>query len=216
MLRICSALVLICASLPVWADLSGYVRVIDADTIDVGGVRVRLHAIDAPEEDQICQTEQGVDFACGAWASAQVLDRFGGTYARCAQTDTDRYGRVVAICQVDSVDMGQEIVSQGWAFAYRRYGMDYDLDEKSAYVADRGLHGLRVQSPAQFRKTRAKGRIPPNPSCRIKGNISKNGRIFHVPGQEFYEQTGINLTRGERWFCSPAEARAAGWRAARR
>ncbi|MEP0144333.1 thermonuclease family protein [Tateyamaria sp.] len=191
-------------------------RVIDADTIDVGSTRVRLHAIDAPEQDQICQTEHGVDFACGVWASAQVADRFEGRYARCGQKDTDRYGRVVAACQVGDVDMGQEIVSQGWAFAYRRYGMVYDLDEKSAYVADRGLHGFLVQSPAQFRQTRAKGRIPPDPFCRIKGNISKNGRIFHVPGQELYERTGINTAKGERWFCSPAEARAAGWRAARR
>lgn len=216
MLRICSALVLICASLPVWADVSGPVRVIDADTIDVGDIRVRLHAIDAPEQDQSCQTEHGVDFACGAWASAQVADRFEGAHVRCTQRDTDRYGRMVATCQVDGIDMGQEIVSQGWAFAYRRYGMDYDLDEKSAYVSDRGLHGFRVQSPAQFRETRTKGRIPPNPSCRIKGNISKNGRIYHVPGQEFYERTGINTERGERWFCSATEARAAGWRAARR
>ncbi|WP_108837092.1 thermonuclease family protein [Tateyamaria sp. Alg231-49] len=216
MLRICSALVLICVCLPVWAEVSGLVRVIDADTLDVGDTRVRLHAIDAPEQDQICQTEHGFDFACGAWASAQVADQFEGVFARCTQMDTDRYGRVVAICRVNGVDIGQEIVSQGLAFAYRRYGMDYDLDEKSAYVADRGLHGFRVQSPAQFRQTRAKGRIPPDPSCRIKGNISKNGRIFHVPGQEFYERTGINTDKGERWFCSPAEARAAGWRAARR
>jgi len=200
----------------VLADVSGVVRVIDADTIDVGATRVRLHAIDAPEQDQVCQTEHGVDFACGVWASAQVTARFEGGYARCAQMDTDRYGRVVATCQINGVDMGQEIVSQGWAFAYRRYGMDYDLDEKSAYVSDRGLHGFFVQSPAQFRQTRAKGRIPPDPSCRIKGNISKNGRIFHVPGQEFYEQTGINSAKGERWFCTAAEARAAGWRAARR
>ena len=216
MLRVCSILVLLCAPLVSLADVSGTVRVIDADTVDVGATRIRLHAIDAPEQDQTCVTEHGLPFACGAWATQQVAERFGGRDAVCRAVDTDKYGRVVAKCDVGGVDMGQEIVAQGWAFAYRRYGMDYDLDEKSAYVADRGLHGLRVQSPAQFRKTRAKGRIPPNPSCRIKGNISKNGRIFHVPGQEFYEQTGINLTRGERWFCSPAEARAAGWRAARR
>ena len=52
MLRICSALVLICLGLPSWAEVTGTVRVIDADTIDVGATRVRLHAIDAPEQDQ--------------------------------------------------------------------------------------------------------------------------------------------------------------------
>lgn len=107
MLRLCSALVLICACLPVLADVYGNVRVIDADTIDVGSTRVRLHAIDAPEQDQICKTEHGMDFACGAWASAQVVDRFEGAYASCTQTDIDRYGRVVATCQVNGIDMGQ-------------------------------------------------------------------------------------------------------------
>ena len=50
--------------------------------------------------------------------------------------------------------------------------------------------------------------------CGIKGNISYNTgeRIYHVPGQEYYSQTRINLMKGERWFCSEAEARKAGWR----
>ena len=55
-------------------------------------------------------------------------------------------------------------------------------------------------------------------SCNIKGNVSYNqGRkIFHVPGQKDYHRTKISSHRGERWFCSEAEARAAGWRKARR
>ncbi|MEP4554592.1 MAG: thermonuclease family protein [Tateyamaria sp.] len=216
MLRICTAIVLAFMPVSGIADIMGVVHVIDADTIDVGEIRIRLHAIDAPEQDQNCTTEHGVAFACGAWATDQVVARFAGQYAKCSATDIDKYGRTVATCDVGGVDMGREIVSLGWAFAYRRYGMDYDLDEVTADAADRGLHGFHVQSPAQFRATRVKGRIPLDPNCRIKGNISKHGQIFHVPGQEFYERTGINLSRGERWFCSNTEARAAGWRAARR
>lgn len=57
-----------------------------------------------------------------------------------------------------------------------------------------------------------------DPSCDIKGNVSINTgeRIYHVPGQEFYSETVINARYGERWFCSEAEAQAAGWRRARR
>lgn len=53
--------------------------------------------------------------------------------------------------------------------------------------------------------------------CSIKGNISMNTgeRIYHVPGQEHYTETMISLGKGERWFCSEAEAKAAGWRRAR-
>ena len=52
--------------------------------------------------------------------------------------------------------------------------------------------------------------------CWIKGNISANGeRIYHVPGGEYYIWTWINPVKGERWFCTEAEAQAAGWRRSR-
>jgi hypothetical protein len=56
-----------------------------------------------------------------------------------------------------------------------------------------------------------------SPSCRIKGNISINSgeRIYHVPGQLYYEDTRIRPEFGERWFCTEADARAAGWRRSR-
>ena len=95
--------------------------------------------------------------------------------------------------------------------------MAYDLDEKVVAVNDRGLHSSRVQDPAQYRKTRTKGRIPIDRNCAIKGNISSSGkRIYHFAGQRFYEQTGISTNKGERWFCSADEAVKAGWRKARR
>nr|WP_240549456.1 hypothetical protein [Devosia salina] len=49
--------------------------------------------------------------------------------------------------------------------------------------------------------------------CNIKGNVSTQGeRIYHVPGQKYYDDTRISRSHGERWFCSEEEARAAGWR----
>jgi hypothetical protein len=55
---------------------------------------------------------------------------------------------------------------------------------------------------------------PSGGNCDIKGNISvKSGeRIYHVPGQDYYDRTRIDTGKGERYFCSEAEARAAGWR----
>ena len=52
--------------------------------------------------------------------------------------------------------------------------------------------------------------------CKIKGNVSFNSRekIYHVPGQQDYNVTRISPDYGERWFCSEAEARSAGWRKA--
>jgi len=54
--------------------------------------------------------------------------------------------------------------------------------------------------------------------CTIKGNISieTGERIYHVPGQYYYADTLIRPEYGERYFCSEAEARSAGWRRSRR
>jgi hypothetical protein len=57
---------------------------------------------------------------------------------------------------------------------------------------------------------------PPDQSCRIKGNVNGKGeRIYHDPGDRDYERVVMDLTKGKRWFCSDAEAEAAGWRRAR-
>lgn len=197
--------------------LSGEVRVIDGDTFDLDGTRIRLHGIDALEASQTCETDSGQPWACGDWTTRQVRDRYQGAQARCEALDRDRYGRIVARCFVGGADVGRQLVREGLAFAYRKYEMDYDLDEKAAFVAERGIHGFKTVSPARYRVTRRSGVAPVSPDCRIKGNISAKGtKIYHLPGQEFYNRTRISTAKGERWFCSEAEARGAGWRRARR
>ena len=65
-------------------------------------------------------------------------------------------------------------------------------------------------------EAQAPSREPPNPACAVKGNSSKkiNERIYHVPGYYNYNDTIIEPSRGERWFCSEREAIEAGWRKA--
>ncbi|MEM6518723.1 MAG: cold shock domain-containing protein [Cyanobacteria bacterium P01_C01_bin.70] len=55
-----------------------------------------------------------------------------------------------------------------------------------------------------------------DPNCNIKGNISHNSgnRYYHLPGMADYENTIIDLERGERWFCTETEAKASGWQRA--
>ncbi len=196
------------------ANPSGVVRVIDGDTFLVGDTRVRLHGIDAPEAAQTCRTEQGVRWACGDWASDEARKRFEGGYATCRAIDTVRYGRTVARCHVDGVEVGQSLVQDGVAFAYRKYARRYVAAEDRARARAAGLWAMQVQSPAQYRKTRAASRAATSDkSCAIKGNISSRGeKIYHVPGQRYHARTRISPGKGERWFCSEAEARRAGWR----
>lgn len=54
------------------------------------------------------------------------------------------------------------------------------------------------------------------PGCDIKGNINNEGvRIYHTRHSEWYSRTKISPEKGERWFCTPQEAEANGWRAPR-
>jgi SH3-like domain-containing protein len=57
---------------------------------------------------------------------------------------------------------------------------------------------------------------PPDPSCAIKGNFDGNGgdKIFHQPGGNWYDRTTVDAADGDVWFCTPDEARAAGYREA--
>jgi hypothetical protein len=72
--------------------------------------------------------------------------------------------------------------------------------------------------PRSTPNTNGRSVTPPDPNCPIKGNISQAGsgqstgrRLYHVPGMQDYDRTVIDPARGERWFCTEAEAQAAGW-----
>jgi len=75
-----------------------------------------------------------------------------------------------------------------------------------------GLWAAPAIPPWEWR--RKGSQLTTSTDCNIKGNISSSGkRIYHVPGGRWYGKTKINEAKGERWFCSEDEARAAGWRA---
>ena len=208
MLRL--ALLLAFPASTVAADPAGRVRMIDGDTAEVGGVTVRLHGIDAPERAQACGA-----VACGRWAAETAAALFDGRRAECRATDTDRYGRVVARCRVEGRDMGAALVGAGAAMAFQRYSAEYVDDEKAALAAGRGIWAWDPTPPWEWRAAGGPPQAVPG-DCEIKGNVSSNGRIYHLPGQADYGRTRIDTGRGERWFCSEDDARAAGWRRARR
>lgn len=195
--------------------LIGQVTITDGDTLRLGGVRIRLHGIDAPEKDQTCRSEQGVDWPCGRFVTEVLAAHIGKRIVACQRTDTDRYGRTVAKCSVSGMDISAYMVENGLALAYRKYSTDYVAAEQRAATADLGLWSGSVQVPASYRTAMRSGTPAPEPGCAIKGNISKGGRIYHLPGSRSYNDTKISTRRGERWFCSVEEAKKAGWRAAR-
>ena len=204
------------------AQLSGRASVTDGDSLRLAGRQVRLHGIDAPESRQTC-VANGKRWRCGAAATRALSRRIAGRSVTCQQKDRDRYGRVVAVCGVGGRDINRWMVRQGWALAYRRYSRVYVGEEKAARAARRGLWRGQFVPPWKWRRGErlggavSKAREEVRGACRIKGNLSRKGtRIYHVPGGQYYDRTRIDTTRGERWFCSEAAARNAGWRRSRR
>ena len=202
------------------AALSGPARAIDGDTIQLGGVRVRLHGIDAPESAQNCRA-RGRFWACGRAATRALAGLVRGRRVACKERNRDRYGRVVAVCAVAGRDLNAWMVSEGWAFAYRQYSRAYVAEETRARAARRGIWRGEAVAPWDWRRGKrlAGARAPSRRGgnrCNIKGNIGSSGkRIYHVPGGRYYGRTRIDTSRGERWFCTEGEARAAGWRRSR-
>jgi endonuclease YncB( thermonuclease family) len=218
----------LCAKQP--ETITGAAKVVDGDTLDIGATRVRLFGIDAPEGRQHC-TRDSTDWPCGVEAANKLRALIGNEPLDCVQRDVDQYGRVVAVCNKGATDLGAAMVRAGLALAYRHYSTDYVADEDDAHRAKRGMwageftapwdyrHGSSDSAPAYPRAQPSSEQTqspPQRAQCLIKGNINTHGeRIYHLPGTRGYDETVITESKGERWFCSEDDARAAGWRTPR-
>lgn len=200
----------------------------DGDTLALGPVRVRLHGIDAPELDQTCTHPDGTLWPCGRAARDRLAELAASRDFGCRAHERDAYGRLVGTCFADGRDVNRLMVAEGYAWAYRHFSSDYIPEEDAARVAVRGIWDGEAQAAWDFRAEgwrRAAG-APGAASggevaeggrdCAIKGNITASGeKVYHLPGSTWYARTRIDESAGEAWFCTAAEAEAAGWRAAR-
>lgn len=205
----------------------------DGDTLALGPVRVRLHGIDAPELDQTCTHLDGRVWPCGRAARDRLAALAASRDFGCRAQERDAYGRVVGTCFADGRDVNRLMVAEGYAWAYRHFSSDYIPEEDAARVAARGIWNGEAQAAWDFRaegwrqaagSTAAdSGRADSGGAvaeggrdCAIKGNITASGeKVYHTPGSAWYARTRIDESAGEAWFCTPDEAEAAGWRAAR-
>jgi endonuclease YncB( thermonuclease family) len=106
-------------------DTTGRASVIDGDTIEIHGTRIRLFAIDAVESHQSCTTFTGQRWPCGPKSALALADLIGTRPVTCVPLDRDRYGRIVARCYVEDQDVSAWSVANGWALAWERYSPEY-------------------------------------------------------------------------------------------
>jgi endonuclease YncB( thermonuclease family) len=133
--------------------LIGRASVIDGDTLDLHGRRIRLWGIDAPESRQVCQ-RKGSGWRCGQAAALALADRIGQRTVRCEPLDVDRWKRIVARCRQGQDDLGRWLVRSGLALAYRSYSRDYVADENEARAERLGLWAGSFALPWEWRRNR--------------------------------------------------------------
>jgi endonuclease YncB( thermonuclease family) len=132
--------------------LDGRAVVVDGDSIEIAGARVRLEGIDAPELHQFCTDAGGQPWACGRTAAQELRSRIAGRELRCVPSRDDRYDRAVAVCSLpDGTDLNGWMVRQGWALAYGRGG-SYRLEQQEAQAAGRGIWAGTFTPPWEWRQ----------------------------------------------------------------
>ena len=201
-------------------QVQGVLRVVDGDTIVLGATRIRLEGIDAPETTQDCNKPDGRAWKCGDEATRQLVKLIAGRPVVCDDLGLEKYGRTLGRCFAGGTNLNAEMVRAGYAWAFVRYSNAYINQEAEAKAARAGVWQGEAIPAWDFRaRSWAVAETNAPSGCTIKGNVTNSGRIYHMPWSPWYEKVRMedessSNIKGKRWFCSEAEALAAGWRPA--
>lgn len=134
--------------------LVGIPSVIDGDTIEIHGTRIRLYGIDAPESAQMCLDGSGKTYRCGQRSSLALAD-FLGTHrpTSCIEVGRDQFRRMVAVCTAGGVDIAEWLVRRGYALDWPRYSDGYYASAQAkARAAKFGMWIGSFEQPWEWRK----------------------------------------------------------------
>lgn len=149
------AVVLCIATAAQAQTITGRASVVDSDTIEIAGERIRLHGIDAPESDQRCQDKGGRAYQCGQVA-ADALDAFlaQSRPTSCRFMERDRYRRFVGDCyRADGNSVAAWMVRKGHALDWPRYSRGtYAADQAEARRSGAGMWWGRFVEPWEWRR----------------------------------------------------------------
>jgi endonuclease YncB( thermonuclease family) len=132
--------------------IAGRATVVDGDGLEIGGTKIRLFGIDAPEVGQYCVRADGARWRCGQYATVELDRMAGGKNVSCTSRHKDRYGRPVAVCTVDGRDLASQLARGGWVLAYRQFSSDYIDEEELARKEHAGVWSGELEPPWAWRQ----------------------------------------------------------------
>ena len=213
-------------------NLYRVVSVTDGDTIEAeidGKVEtIRLIGVDSPESVDPrtavqCFGQEASDYAKSLLVGKSVKLETDGS-----QGERDEHSRLLRYATLeDGTSINKRMIADGYAYEHTdnvtyKYQSEFKAAQQDASAKGKGLWSA---STCAGQRTKPQPVAAPAPApvqsqsaanCDIKGNInSKDEKIYHVPGGRDYNKTKIDTSKGERYFCSEAEAQAAGWRASK-
>lgn len=132
--------------------IAGQATVIDGDTIEIHGKRIRLAGVDAPEAGQTCFSVGGKSWRCGQDAAIALADKIGRATVACTISGRDRYGRAIGQCHAAGRDLGEWMIETGLAVRYYDRKALYRDAEQRARAARRGIWAGAFEKPADWRR----------------------------------------------------------------
>ena len=126
-------------------------RVVDGDTIDLNGEKIRFTGIDTPELKQTC-IKEGVINPCGVIAKEILIKKINDNKVECISNGKDKYKRTLAECFVNGESLSSYLVRSGYGFAYRKYSKKFILDEDYAKANKLGMWSMKFDYPWDYRK----------------------------------------------------------------
>lgn len=194
--------------------IKGRARVLSGDTLKIKGNIIKLSGVDAPERRQKCSKPGAKRWACGETARQALRRVVRRRSVTCEVSAKDDSGHRDGSCRVKGEDIAALMVRKGYAFSSGGWFTKYAGLEAEARRETAGLWRGTAQRPEDYRAERwqdASAKAPEG--CPIKGRVlSRRKKVYVLPWSRNYERTRVRPRRGERWFCSEAEALRAGWK----